>query len=127
MLPIWKFFIDKRQFTILVMLGLSLWGTSAAFSITKESTPEVQIPVGFSPVNFAIKSRFDPSDAALLALRAASRAKTPLAIKFRFANGSKMAFNSYIAAPLTPAGSSGNVVETPISFASMGIPSVWAS
>src|SRR3954471_10121263 len=46
MLPVWKFFLDKRQFTILVMIALSLWGTIAAFKITKESTPEIQIPVG---------------------------------------------------------------------------------
>ncbi len=46
MLPIWNFFIEKRQFTILVIVGLSLWGTIAALSITKESTPEVSIPVG---------------------------------------------------------------------------------
>lgn len=46
MLPLWRFFIDKRQFTILVIGGLTLWGAIAAFSITKEATPEVSIPVG---------------------------------------------------------------------------------
>ncbi|MCE9541898.1 efflux RND transporter permease subunit, partial [Candidatus Kaiserbacteria bacterium] len=46
MLPVWRFFIEKRQFTILVIVGLSLWGAVAVFGITKESTPEVQIPVG---------------------------------------------------------------------------------
>lgn len=46
MLPVWKFFIERRQFTVLVMIGLSLWGTLAVLQITKESTPEVRIPVG---------------------------------------------------------------------------------
>lgn len=46
MLSIWKFFIEKRQFTILLMVLLILWGSFAAISITKESSPEVQIPVG---------------------------------------------------------------------------------
>lgn len=46
MVPFWKFFIEKRQFTLLIIFGLSLWGILAAFQITKESTPEVQIPVG---------------------------------------------------------------------------------
>lgn len=46
MLPLWKFFIEKRQFTILVIGGLTLWGAVAALSITKEATPEVSIPVG---------------------------------------------------------------------------------
>ncbi len=46
MLPLWQFFIERRQFTILVIAALSLWGIVAAFQITKESTPDVSIPVG---------------------------------------------------------------------------------
>ncbi len=46
MLPLWQFFIERRQFTILVIVALSLWGIIAAFQITKESTPDVSIPVG---------------------------------------------------------------------------------
>lgn len=46
MLWLWNFFINKRQFTALVILALVLWGTIAAISITKESAPEVSIPVG---------------------------------------------------------------------------------
>ena len=43
---LWTFFLHKRQFTLLLMAGLVLWGTIAVVSITKESAPEVQIPVG---------------------------------------------------------------------------------
>ncbi len=46
MYKLWNFFIEKRQFTILVIIGLTLWGTVAAITIKKESSPEVQIPVG---------------------------------------------------------------------------------
>ncbi len=46
MLPLWQFFIERRQFTILVIAALTLWGVIAAFQITKESTPDVSIPVG---------------------------------------------------------------------------------
>ena len=46
MLPFWNFFLEKRQFTILVILGLVLWGTVSVLKITKESAPEVQIPIG---------------------------------------------------------------------------------
>jgi multidrug efflux pump subunit AcrB len=46
MLPFWKFFIEKRQFTLLLILGVTAWGTVAAVRITKESAPEVSIPVG---------------------------------------------------------------------------------
>lgn len=46
MLSFWKFFIEKRQFTILLIICLVTWGTAAAILIPKESAPEVQIPVG---------------------------------------------------------------------------------
>jgi multidrug efflux pump len=46
MLAIWKFFLEKRQFTMLVIAGVVLWGLMAAVAITKESGPEVSIPVG---------------------------------------------------------------------------------
>jgi multidrug efflux pump subunit AcrB len=46
MLSFWKFFIEKRQFTILFIICLVIWGLAAAILIPKESGPEVQIPVG---------------------------------------------------------------------------------
>ncbi|HVU80321.1 MAG TPA: efflux RND transporter permease subunit, partial [Candidatus Paceibacterota bacterium] len=46
MLSFWKFFLERRQFTILVILAVVLWGVVAAIRITKESAPEVSIPVG---------------------------------------------------------------------------------
>ncbi len=46
MLPLWNFFIEKRQFTALLIATLLVWGVAAVIFITKESAPEVQIPVG---------------------------------------------------------------------------------
>lgn len=46
MLSFWKFFIEKRQFTLLLLAGVVLWGSVAVVRITKESAPEVSIPVG---------------------------------------------------------------------------------
>ncbi len=46
MLPLWNFFIRSRQFTTLLLLVIVLWGGVSVFSITKESSPEVQIPIG---------------------------------------------------------------------------------
>ncbi|MBI5457293.1 efflux RND transporter permease subunit [Candidatus Kaiserbacteria bacterium] len=46
MVPLWRFFIEKRQFTLLVITGLVIVGGAAMLSMTRESTPEVQIPVG---------------------------------------------------------------------------------
>lgn len=42
----WKFFIDKHHFTILLTIVLILAGIVALIAIPKESSPEVQIPVG---------------------------------------------------------------------------------
>src|SRR3569623_1173057 len=50
MLSFWKFFIEKRQFTILLIFGLVIWGLAAAVLIPKETAPEVQIPYGIVTV-----------------------------------------------------------------------------
>lgn len=46
MLPLWNFFLNKRQFTAILIAGLVVWGVSSAVFITKESAPEVKIPIG---------------------------------------------------------------------------------
>jgi len=46
MLPLWTFFLKKKQFTILLMVALVGAGTFSLLSIPKESAPEVRIPVG---------------------------------------------------------------------------------
>ncbi|MFZ2719969.1 MAG: efflux RND transporter permease subunit, partial [Minisyncoccia bacterium] len=46
MLPLWTFFLKKRQFTVLVILALIAMGLFALNKIPKESAPEVRIPVG---------------------------------------------------------------------------------
>ena len=46
MIPFWRFFLVKHHFTVLLMLVLIAGGIYAALSIPKESSPEVQIPMG---------------------------------------------------------------------------------
>lgn len=46
MTKFWTFFLDKHHFTILIAVVLSAAGVYAALAIPKESSPEVQIPVG---------------------------------------------------------------------------------
>lgn len=46
MTKFWTFFIDKHHFTILLTVVLILGGAVTALAIPKESSPEVQIPVG---------------------------------------------------------------------------------
>ncbi len=43
----WKFFIEKHHFTVLLAVVLMLAGVAAVLAIPKESSPEVQIPIGF--------------------------------------------------------------------------------
>lgn len=45
MLAIWNFFLHKRQLTLLLIAAITLWGLFSAIKITKESAPEVSIPV----------------------------------------------------------------------------------
>lgn len=42
----WTFFLDRHHFTILLTVVLALGGLFAALAIPKESSPEVQIPLG---------------------------------------------------------------------------------
>lgn len=42
----WNFFIDNSRFTYLLIFVLICFGTFSIFSISRESAPEVQIPVG---------------------------------------------------------------------------------
>jgi len=43
---LWGFFIEKKAFTYLVIITLVLFGLLSLFTIPKESTPEVRVPVG---------------------------------------------------------------------------------
>lgn len=43
--PLWLFFLEKRQFTWLLMLALIAGGVYAVYLIPKESAPEVIVPI----------------------------------------------------------------------------------
>jgi len=42
----WSFFIKNKRFSQLILFALILFGTLSVISIPKESTPEVEIPIG---------------------------------------------------------------------------------
>lgn len=46
MLSFFKFFLHKRQFSYLLIAGITVMGFMAALNIPKESAPEVRIPIG---------------------------------------------------------------------------------
>lgn len=111
------------------LLDISASGGEAKFEDNSDLHSDIdkEIPVGFSAVKFTANSRFEPTDAALLEAQSASRSKTTRCILMRFANGSKIAINGYVSAPLTPAGSKGQKVTTPLAFSAQGFPSSWAT
>lgn len=46
MIPLWSFFLHKRQFSILLIIALLVAGAYSVIVIPKESAPEVIIPIG---------------------------------------------------------------------------------
>lgn len=94
---------------------------------TIHSDLDTEASAGFNAVKFTGKSFFKPDNAALIALRAATRSKTPLAIRFRFANGTKVAFYANVAVSMVPGGSAGAAVDTPVVFGALNVPESWAT
>ncbi len=45
MFNFWTFFIRRKQFGVLIVIALTLFGIISAFSIPKESSPEVVVPI----------------------------------------------------------------------------------
>jgi len=46
MYTVWSFFLQKKNFSYLVLLALIITGLFSVFAIQKESNPEVQVPIG---------------------------------------------------------------------------------
>lgn len=84
-------------------------------------------PVVVSPLNMAMECIFDPTDAALAALKVASEALEKRAIRITFSNGWIVAFNGYVSAPLIPTGSAQDTVKTNVSIEGQGAPAIYTS
>lgn len=52
MVSLWLFFLQRRQFTVLLLVALIAAGAYALLSIPKESAPEVRVPVAIVSVAF---------------------------------------------------------------------------
>ena len=86
-----------------------------------------QIPGTANPATFSFECIWDPADAGLAALKAASDAQSQLAFKFTFANGQKLVFTGYIGCSLLPVGSAQEVIKTPVTVTMFGKSTVYAS
>lgn len=94
---------------------------------TIHDTIEKQVPTTTSPLSFGMTSHFDPSDAALAALKVASDNIETRAVKFTFSSGAVLVFVGYVSFPFIPTGQAQGVVESPLTFTANGQPTVYAS
>ncbi|MDB5224576.1 MAG: acriflavin resistance protein [Candidatus Adlerbacteria bacterium] len=59
MLPVWNFFLDKKQFTYLLVAAVVIAGFYALARIPKESSPSIDIPYGIVATAFPGASAID--------------------------------------------------------------------
>ena len=115
--------------TMTTATGLSASGGDFEFEDTTTIHDETrtQIPTVAAPAVYTFESIWDPSDAGLVALKAASDAKAKRAIRFTFANGQKVVFNGYVGANMLPLGSARAKVSTNVVITMHGRPTVYAA
>lgn len=86
-----------------------------------------QIPNLPSPLVYSFDNIWDVSDAGLVAMKLASDNQAKRAFRFTFANGSKVVFNGYVGASLSPTGSAGDKVTTPTTVTADGAISTYTT
>ena len=94
---------------------------------TIHDTIQKQIPGNASPTTFSLDCQWQPDDAGLIALKAASDAKAEKAVRITFANGYKYLVTGYIGCTLSPTGSAQQVVSTPVVITAFGRPQTYGS
>jgi len=83
-----------------------------------------QAPTVVSPFVVTLTSKWDPSDAALLALLAASEVAAERAVRVTLSDGSIFCFNGFVTCTMLPGGNFPNKVTTKIVFTSKGLNTV---
>lgn len=79
-----------------------------------------QQPGNASPLVLNFSCLWDPSDAGLVALKAASDIKAKRALRVTFSNNYRVLLYGYVGCTLFPTGSAQQRVETPVVFTSFG-------
>lgn len=77
--------------------------------------------------SYSLTNIWDLSDAALLALKAASDTQAKRAFRFTFQTGNKFCFTGYVGAGLWPGGSAGQLVTTEVVVTADGPMSAYAT
>jgi len=86
-----------------------------------------QRPGNTSAASFGFECFWDPGDAALVAMKAASDEGAERAFQITFDNGALVVFNGYVSASLLPGGSAGDVVTTQVTITMSGTSTAYAS
>lgn len=86
-----------------------------------------QVPGLASAASYSFECLWDPSDTALIALKAASDNQSQRAIKFTFAGGQIVTFNGYVGCTLLPTGTAQDKVITAVVVTMFGRPTIYAS
>ena len=115
--------------SVTTAVGISGSGGEFEFAdvTTIHDAARKQIPSFSSALTFTFDMIFDPADAALAALKAASDLKAKRAMKITWSTGAIMVLNGYVGASLTPTGSAGELVKTSVVFTAFGSPTYYAS
>lgn len=85
---------------------------------------ESDAPTTTSKVQITHTSMFSASDPFLKEMRRAHITKTRRVLRYTFTNGDEVLVNAYVSAAGAPTGSSGQVVQTPLSLSAQGAPTV---
>lgn len=115
--------------TLATLTGLSSSGGDFAQIDTTTIHDDVakSIPGLASAIVYNFESIWDPADAGLVALKAASDAKAKRAIRFTFANSQKVVFNGYIGASMLPSGNAQDKVTTAVQVTMESKPTVYST
>lgn len=115
--------------TMTTVQGITASGGEPVFADTTvvHENVERRAPVRTSPMSMTMESLYSSTDTAILALRAAARSLTTRAVKFRFADGTKMVFDAYISAAAIPTGAAGEAVKENVGFEAQGLPTVYST
>lgn len=75
-----------------------------------------QIPGAANALVFNMECFWDPADAGLVALAAASDVKARRCVRLTFADSTKYLFSGYVACAMAPGGTAQDLVTTPVSL-----------
>lgn len=108
--------------TLAVVTDVNVTGGDFDFidTTTIHDNVKTQQPGAANPLVLNFTCQWNPSDAGLIALKAASDLKSPRALRVTFSNNYRVLLYGYVGCTLFPTGGAQAVVTTPVVFTSFG-------